>query len=294
MSEATTVDLTGLNHTMAELTAVLGLDMKEVVRVQAAALAAQIADGLGPKTEAKGKARVKRGIKRSFFPLNSGIKPWMGTGAGKGDIHWLFATKGKKTPYPALVGADAKDVRLDLTATAMRKMRSDRATAAWQNLGEVSGSIYKHYAKFNKTQHAMKIDRVIVTAEAFKTFLAGAQKRIGQLKASFSYTADNLGRKEKRGWVSAHFPNKAGGKAVFNNAPLQHPTQPFIEFGSRAKGVESSPEIQKVIHGSIGKRANMMAKTMEKVWSGYAYNLKTGQTFKPKAGEEVPEGWTSL
>ena len=281
----TSVDLSGLNYSLGELSAVLAVDGRQLVRVQAALLAADIADSLGPKNISRGNSSVLSGVKKNFFPLKSSIVPFFGTGAGKGDIHWLFGTKKK---IKALVGADPMDVRLDASAATMQKLRSKRGKA-WVDLGEYShtttdshGIARKHYTKFNQSQHAYRLDRVIVTPGAFKEFVRRGQAFVGQLKASFAYTAQQLGRPERRQWVSRHFPTKAGGKAVLIDATANAGI-PSITFGSKAKGVVSDPQIALVINSRVKYRAKIISESVKKVLQGYTYDFNNGRVFKPRA-----------
>jgi len=286
MNTTATVDLSGLNYSLGELAAVLKTDSRQIVRTEAALLAGDIADGLGPQNISRGNSSVLRGVKKSFMPLKRGIQPFFGTGAGKGDMHWLFGTKKN---ISALVGADPVDVRLDANAGTMLKIRKFRKGAAWQDLGNFShltsdarGRKRRHYTKFNGSQHAYKINRAIVTPEAFKDFLERGKKFVGQLKASFSYAAQQLGRPERRQWVSRHFSDKAGGKAILIDASNTDGI-PSITFGSSAKGVVSNPKIAAVIQGRIQYRSKLLAEKVKKVLRGYSYDFNNGRVFKPRA-----------
>lgn len=284
--ETTSMDLSRLNYSLGELAAMLKTDGRQLVRTEAALLAADIADGLGPQNITRGNSSVLRGVKKSFFPLKNGIQPFFGTGAGKGDIHWLFGTKKK---IHALVGADPMDVRLDANADTMIKIRRFRQGGAWQDLGNFShittdsrGRKRRVYTKFNQSQHAYRINRTLVTPEAFRDFYERGKQFVGQLKASFAYTAQQLGKSERRQWVSRHFPTKAGGKAILiDNSDKSG--LPQITFGSSAKGVLSNPRIAAVIQSRVSYRSKLIAEKLKKVLSGYSYDFNNGRVFKPKA-----------
>lgn len=283
-------DLGGLNYTLKSLVAVLKVDSATVTRIEAGQLAADIATGLGPKTISKGNKSVKASVKRSFFPLADGIQPWTGKQAGKGDIQWLFATTSKN--FSGVVGVKRGDLHLNADAKRLSGLRSDRKEAAWKDLGRLTKQTVtkkgKNKGVIKRMFHATLINRKVVRASVFKTFMAQQVARVGQSKAAFAYTANELLRGLKRypEWVTRHFKDKAGGKAIMFDGDLLNSTKPSIAFGSRAKGVISNPAMQAVFHGAIKNRSRIMAEKLKKIFSGYSYDLRTGQTFKEKSPKE--------
>ena len=122
----TTVDLSGLNFSLKSLVDVLGVDSKDIIRTEAGQLAADIANGLGPKNLSKGSKSVKASIKKRFFPLKDGIAPFNGKQAGSKSMQWLFATK--KKAFKSVVGADRGDIRLTQSAAELMKSRKRSPT----------------------------------------------------------------------------------------------------------------------------------------------------------------------
>ena len=114
---------------------------------------------------------------------------------------------------------------------------------------------------------------------------------VGELRASFVSSAlelvpGKLGNMPR--WVLDKIVQvRKKGKNIFNTEGLNHPTAPYIEFGSTAPGVESNPHITDKINAAVEKRKYIMAEKIKKIISGYAYDYKTGGVFKkPKEDEE--------
>ena len=294
----TTVDLSGLNFSLKSLVAVLGVDAKDIIRVEAGQLAADIANGLGPKTVSKGAKSVKASVKKRFFPLKDGITPFHGAQAGKKSIEWLFATKRKA--FKSVVGADRGDVRLSQSAAELMRSTKRFKGKAWQELGELTKqTVIKRGKKRGLTRgtwYANKINRLIVTKAVFGEIMAISKEKIGQAKASFAYTANRLlnGQKRFPDWISRHFASRAGGKAIVFDNGLLNRANPTITFGSTAKGVVSNESMKSVISGAVVYRAKMLAKKVRNVLNGYAYDKRTGQTFKPKAGQVLTESQVTM
>ena len=289
----TTVDLNGLNFSLKSLVAVLGVDAKDIIRTEAGQLAADIANGLGPKSISKGSKSIKASVKKRFFPLKDGITPFHGVQSGKKSIEWIFATKRKA--FKSVVGADRGDIRLSQSAAQLMKSTKRFEGQAWQKLGELTKqSVIKRGKKKGLTRgtwYANKINRIVVTTQAFKDIIAIGDAKIGQAKASFAYTANRLmnGAKRFPEWVTRHFNSRAGGKAFMFDNGLLNKMNPTVSFGSKAKGVVSNEKMRQVISGAITYRTKMLAKKVKNVLNGYAYDKRTGQTFKPKAGQVLTE-----
>jgi hypothetical protein len=287
----TEYDITGLNYTLGELLGVLDVDKKTVLRAEAGQWAGQIAAQLGPRTEATGKKSVKASFKRNYFPLKPRVDFYQGSRAGKGDIQWLFSTNKK---IIALVGADPENIKLGMSASALRKLPFKPTTKrAWEDLGTVTGfekdkkgRLRPVTTKFNGSQRAYRLNRLIVDWSAYQSMMTRAIASIGKLRATFAYTASKLLGTQQPPFITRHFPGMVNGRAIFDESKLNHPTNPSITFGSRAKGVISNNRIADVIESSAKKRAEVISAKVKKILSGYAYDLKTGATFKPRAGQD--------
>jgi len=294
----TTVDLSGLNFSLKSLVAVLGVDAKDIIRTEAGQLAADIANGLGPKSLSKGSKSIKASVKKRFFPLKDGITPFHGVQSGKKSIEWIFATKRKA--FKSVVGADRGDIRLSQSAAELMKSTKRFKGGAWKELGELTKqSVIKRGKKKGQTRgtwYANRINRLVVTRNVFNEILEISKNKIGQAKASFAYTANRLlnGQKRFPDWVTKHFPSRANGKAILFDNGLLTKMNPTITFGSTAKGVVSNGKMNQVIKGAIVYRAKMLAKKVRNVLNGYAYDKRTGQTFKPKAGQVLTESQVTM
>jgi hypothetical protein len=271
---------------------------QDVLRVQAGLLAWEISKQVGPATLPQGRAKVEKDMRGVFFPLKTNVAAAFADRQGnQADFLWLFAYK--KGDASFLVGANTADVLGD--GGDMRKAFYEQANrtrgAAWNDLGEFShtspdskGNQRPHFKRWRGRQHALKLNRIVVTPGAYAAFKKQVMDKLGQLRASFAATAVAL-RLKKRvpGWVEDQISAvNANGKSIFNGAAMNHPTNPVIEFGSRAKGVVSNPIVADAIRGAVKTRTAKLAKTMLNVIQGATYKFNTGQTYwtKPKISEE--------
>lgn len=271
MSVTVTTDLRGLNQAMSELVAVLGADAKKIVSAEAGQLAGQIAAQIGPKSSGKAGKAIQSDLKRnlSIKPQRENIK---GIHQGSGRTKWLYS--GSKF----VAGVDQENDMVKATATEARKLlraaQKKPYVKAWEEVSQ------------RGKQKVMILHRIRISKKTFNELYQSLLKKVGQARATFAFTAAQLTGKRYPAWVSRHFATKSDGKTVFNSAGLNHPTAPFIEFGSRAKGMISNSKISGIIESAAKYRAKLMAEKVVKVLSGYAYDLKTGGTFKPRAGKE--------
>jgi hypothetical protein len=134
----------------------------------------------------------------------------------------------------------------------------------------------------------MRLNRVKVSKAAFNAVRKKISDTFGHAKASFARTASILiPKKHIPGWVREKFDAvAANGKTIFNDALLHHPTNPSIEFGSRARGVTSNPMLAAKIQGAVKQSSVIVFEKLKKIISGYKYDWETGRVFRPKAGEE--------
>jgi hypothetical protein len=135
----------------------------------------------------------------------------------------------------------------------------------------------------------LKLNRIVITPAAYAAMKREILERIGQLRASFAATTVALGlKKTVPAWVTKQISAvESNGKSVFNGSAMNHPTNPVIEFGSRAKGVVSNPIVADAIRGAIKRRSALLAAGMMRVLKGAAYNFNTGATYFPKT--TIPE-----
>ena len=269
---------------------------KDMLKTEAGLLAWEISEQLGPRTLPEGKANVEKDVSKVFFPIDENVPYFTGSKMGKQeDLQWLFAYGGKPAGKEAsfLVGAAPEDIITD-RATDLRDIfyRANRDRGpAWQDLGErIPTEVGKtrRYKSWRGRQHAIKINRVVVSRAAYDRLVRIVQAKLGELRASFARTAEAFNaRKRIPVWVTDKIGETTwNGKSIFNDAGLNHPTEPFIEFGSRAKGVESNPIIAERIHAAFVRRSYIIAKKVKNLASGAKYVWETGQTYFPKGGDE--------
>ena len=270
---------------------------KDMLKVEAGQLAWEISEQLGPRTLPEGKAGVEKDVSRVFFPMSDRVPFFTGRKTGtQADFQWLFAYGGGDGNPSFLVGADSADIigdkSADLRDILYDKARQNRGSR-WHDLGEFSheapdstGRQRRHFKRWRGNQHAIKINRVVVSTAAYQRLIRMVQAQLGQLRASFARTAEAFNaRKRIPKWVSDQISETVwNGKSIFNDAGLNHPTEPWIEFGSHAKGVESNPVIAQKIHAAFVQRSYAMAGTLKRLTSGAKYVWETGATYFPKAG----------
>lgn len=285
------IDLDGLNKfNSSMLGALIGTgqgtmgDAQRFIATEAGQLAWDISQALGPKTLKAGKDKIAKAARAVFFPIN--VPVFTGAKAGSGDMKWLFASQKNNS---MLVGADREDVQPNLAGAEMQdafKRASRKRGAAWQNLGTVtrysldkSGRMRPHYSR-RGTQHVFRINRIVVKPGALSALVKITSQKTGQLRASFGYAASQLvPSKRIPAWVAKHFPTKANGRAIYNNQLLAA-ENPYIEFGSSAKGVNSNPYIVDIIARTVARRKEIIRGKVKKIVQGYTYNWNTGQVFR--------------
>ena len=271
---------------------------KDMLKTEAGLLAWEISEQLGPRTLPEGKAKVEKDVSKVFFPINENIPFFTGNKTGhQSDFQWLFAYGGGDGKPSFLVGADSADIEGNRAAD-LREILYDPAKqnrgSKWQDLGVYShstpdktGQMRPHFKRWRGAQHALKINRVVVSTAAYQRLIRMVQSKLGELRASFARTAESLNaRKRIPKWVSDKIGETTwNGKSIFNDAGLNHPTEPFIEFGSRAKGVESNPIIAERIHAAFKRRSFIVAKKVRDLSKGAKFVFETGQTYFPKGDE---------
>ena len=282
-------DLTGLNRFVSNLFFVLhgtgqNGDIHRFLRTEAGQLAWDISQALGPKSPASATRSLTWEMKKhlSVKPAYSNLETEQQY-SSTADFTWLYAGKN------FVAGINDEDNQVRASADEAKQfLRTGQATPdrgdAWQTLG------YRGQAKAaggRGRQHLLRLNRVRVSASAFNAVRKTLTARIGELRASFAYTASRMiPSKPIPNWLARHFPTRVRGKAVFNEDGLLHPLAPFIEFGSNAKGVNSNPFVVDKIARAVEKRKYLIHKKINQIVRGYTYNWNTGQVFKP----EVPEG----
>ena len=263
-------------------------ECQDLLRVQAGLLAWEISKQVGPATLPEGRKKVERDMRNVFFPLKPSVAaPFADKQGNQSDFLWLFAYK--KGDASFLVGADTDDVlgnSGDMRA-AFYKEGNRRRGPAWQDLGEriiSTPGLRARFKPWRNRQHALKLNRVVVTPQAYNNFKKTIMDKLGQLRASFAATTVALGlQKRVPAWVEKQIgPVKANGKSIFNGSAMNHPTNPSIEFGSRAIGVVSNPVVVEAIHSAVGRRMAALRAGMKKIVDGAVYNFNTGQIYFPK------------
>jgi hypothetical protein len=276
-------DLRGLNEFQSQLFgALLGQgksgegDTQRFLKIETGQLAKEIATQLGPKNLAKAESKIKSEAKQTFFSIQPEVGLFTGSRAGTGEIKWLFAFKHKGGS--SLVGDDPEDFMpgLDIAAGKEIMRRSNKKRDAWRLIGT--------RGKGTKQQKIYKIERVITKTSVVLGVVKAIKQKAGQLKASFAYTASELGSwNSVPSWVSRHFSGLVSGKAILNRSQEHNVSNPFIEFGSRAPGVVSNQRINSAIIRAYQARCRISIAKLKKIMAGHTYDWNTGRVFKPQS-----------
>ena len=281
MAKASTIN-SSVEYDMSELTKLISSlwfaiagstgadgDMQSLLKTEAGQLAWEISEQIGPKTLAEGNRKLEKDMRRTFFPLASGPAEQFVGRQGKSNDLWLFSYS--KNGNSFLVGAHQFDIVGN--GTNLKPILygdNARRGAAWGRVGN------------RGRQGVIVLNRKVVTESAYANLVASIRKGFGQARASFARTAMELVPKKRiPAWVSAQIQATIGnGKSLFDITGLNSKTDPFIEFGSRARGVVSNPKIADKIHNATKTRMMIVADKLKKVISGYKYQWDTGQCYQ--------------
>lgn len=276
-------DLKGLSQLISKLDGALFSqggdgDIHRVLKTEAGQLAWDISMALGPRSKSAGDKKVERDVKQFLTPkpIYSNLDQEQQY-SSYGDFTWLAAGPS------FLTGINDEDNQLGAsTDDALLYFRA----------GQYSGSRGPTYVTLGQRgkKKIQRLNRVRVSQSTMRSVVNVVKGSFGLLRASFAFTAVELiPGKRVPDWVSRHFSTKARGRAIFSNAGLNHPTEPYIEFGSSAKGVESNPRIAQIVSGQIERRKRLMAEKIRKVVAGYAYDWNTGRVFKRREAKVEEE-----
>ncbi len=278
------VDLQGLSRLVSELNgALFGAgqdgDIHRVLKTEAGQLAWEISNELGPKTKEKAEQRIYRDVKQFITdrPVYSNLSPGQQY-SSTSDFTWLAAGPG------FLLGIHDEDNQVGASGEgALSFVRSGQKSESRGYAYENIGSRGKNYH-----QNIVRLNRTRVSRSAFKSALRSIGVKLGLLRASFAYTASLLiPQKRIPGWIAAHFPSAAQGRAIFNPEGLNNPLSPYLEFGSTARGVETNPRIAEKISGAVERRKYIAADKLKKVIAGYAYDWNTGKVFRRREANRL-------
>lgn len=274
-------DVRGLSQLVSSLGgALFGIngdgDLHRVLRTEGGQLAWDISERLGPASKEEGDEKAEQSVKRflTVNPKYSNLEEGQQY-SGVSDFTWLEAGPN------FLLGINDEDNQVNASGSdALVYLRGSQRAGS-------RGKAYVELGTRGK-QYIQRLNRTRVSQSAFRSVLRSIQEKFGALRASFAFTAAQLipGKRVPM-WISRHFGTRANGRAVFNEAGLSHPTEPFLEFGSTSPGVESNPDINEAIHASLELRKKVIEAKTKKVLAGYAYDWNTGRVFnRREAGGE--------
>lgn len=270
-----TIDITALNAKLGQFQRALlgsgaGQDgMARLLSQEAGQLAWEIGNQLGPRTKAAAGKKLDADLKRSFYTASTKTNLAAEQQFSKYPAFtWLYASK------PALVGFED---RLDAREETIEQLLQRHYTAlkdkkkGWQNVGKRGG------------QQIMLVKKTMILQRQKATIRRLILARVGQSRASWARTAAELTPvKRIPKWVQDQITAvTANGKSVYNPTGLASRETPVLEFGSRAKGVETNDRMRTKINRAIKRREKIIADKVKKVLAGYTYDWNTGQVFRP-------------
>ena len=274
-------DMTGLNELVSGLNgALIGSggdgDIHRVLKSEAGQLAWDISQSLGPSTKSDALGKIERDMKQFLTtkPAYSNLDSDQQY-SSVADFTWLQAGPN------FLVGINDED--------NMPGASGGEAVAILR-AGQKSTPRGKAYVSLGRRgkQHVYRLNRTRIAPSAFRAAKSLLSGKVGLLRASFAFAASVLiPAKRIPEWIAAHFPSRAQGRAVFSDAGLSHPTEPFIEFGSNAAGVESNPRISSKISGAVERRKVITRVKIQNVLKGYAYDWNTGRVFRRRESGDM-------
>lgn len=299
MSEVVTTDFDfrGMNALLRGIqSAFIGIghdedaDAHVLTRQHAKLLSWECSKQLGPKTQAAGKHKIELDMKKVFHPMvnsKTGADWNLFEGqkaAGSDGTRWLY---GGPT---YLVGIKTEDLQPEMSDGAMAaaynaagRGKSGRGIA-WKDQGErIQGFIVKRgkYRPSHGRQHVFLLDRIAVKQQRFAAFLKKITGRVGRMRATFAYTASQLGMTGIPAWISKQFGSVAAdGRAIFDDTELNHPTRPSITFGSRAPGIAA---FKPKIANAVKTRTVKMREHLRMILNGYAKDANSKQGIRRRA-----------
>ena len=252
-------------------------DGNKLLKTEAGQLAWEISESIGPSNLAKATKRISWEMKRhlSTVPAYSTFEDAERQGySSHSDFTWL--TGGPRW----LLGINDEDNQVKASGDEALKLL--RVSQKSQDRGNAYVSLGTRRGK--GTQKLLRLNRIRISKSAFLNVRKNILSRVGQARASFARTASILIPKKRiPPWVQAQFAAvESNGKTIFDDSKLNHPTEPSIAFGSRAKGVTSNPAMVNIIKNAINHRSYILFDKMKKILSGYKYDWETGRVFKPK------------
>lgn len=261
-----TVDTSVLNARLLELQDALVAsggngDLSQVVADEARLLAWEIARQVGPRSVSSGTKKITRDVKRAYAAENPKFLEGKKRDGEKFD--WVVATS------EALVGFAKSDVRTgDSSSTLTEQMAADLKQHQGGNI---------RLGKRGK-QQVIRRNKVLISKPSLTGLIKLRSQRIGRLKASFAYTAAQLGQQRIPRWVSVHFDSlRSEGVAIYQGDKLRDPQSPQIVFGSGAYAVGKHAT---TVAGAVITRAEKMAAKIQDIIHGYSQDWMAGRKIR--------------
>lgn len=271
-------DISVLSYKVSELVGILvgrgeDGDISRALTVEAGQCAWRIANTIGPRKKESGEQAVARDVKKyvTTYPTYTNVKPE----SSYAGFAWLSAGP------EYLVGIGNDDNISDATVSGVIERYYQERKKPLRGLATV------RLGKRGK-QAILRVNRVRANPGAYAGAVKSIQSRVGQSKASWARTAvELLPNKRVPAWVLNQIAQVvSNGKSILDTKGMDFPTSPELEFGSRAKGVESNPFMRSRIQQAISVTEKALQSKLNKVVAGQAYNWNTGQVFLPTVFED--------
>lgn len=214
-----------------------------------------------PKSKQQGEKAIERDLMKIFTPVNEEFLNMVGSQFGVSGIDtWITGQDDKKTHL--------QWSRLDPSGSGMagfhQANRNSRGRT--RNLKRSGQSWYSPY---------------VVTKGDFADYLKKVLSHVGRRKAGWAVSLKQV-HGTVAGWIIDHVDNGTARGDVVNQLNVKH--HPSITMRNYAPGIADD---RRIFQDNVRMTARAIAKKMQLIIQGYAYDWNTGKVIRPKEPREA-------
>jgi len=244
-----------------------GLTFPEALKKQAGLLKQDLWKGAPPSDRNRATKKAQKSVGARFYPKPKKVFSTQKQ-RGKNGMIWMYA-------HPkALPTVKQEDYRPELgLSDAISILNTEnlrRKGLKWVDKGRIN--------KGKSEQHAMFLNRIVISKGVIGKLLRYVRDRFGRQKAAWAKGYEQFGIKRPPQWVARHLATAKGNNQIHLTGD-----KPFIRIISQSRGVESARSISNV-RRSIKKRAASMQADMKLYLAG----------IKKQAGFKLAPFWIML
>lgn len=264
------IDTSGLALRLEELRQVMiasggQSDASVLIREEAGKLAMQCAITVAaPKSLSRARKNIDADVQTLLRPYRRNITK---SHRGKGDLLWSVV--GPKFLYGIPPGRDWTDSDSNVPALYKRLRNAGR-------IGQLGNQIIEIGKRKNQTVY--KVNRFVVSRQAFNSLKKSLQNRLGRQKAAWAQSAKACGRTDIPEWINKHIPTP---KSHIDLSSLRSES-PSIQFSNRSIGVQKTRD---AVSKAVEIRAAHIEARMRLIIRGYAKDVKQRRPIRHHAGE---------